>query len=239
VWGHDIYISVPTINETSHLVKPNGDINRQQESPVAITKWALEIKVDMKATDHWLERTSKRHKQFLTGIREQLKTAWRRDKNGSDGYPMNTAYLIGEVKSELHGRRSRRIRRLPAPKTLKRLSDILDDKLVQDVYEYLHEEPLKYAFARLSTSAEEVALKQISEAVSVALEVSRFGEHALPKPRGNWLHRQLLGLAAAAKLGDLTNREMAEFFNDLCPCGAKHNRETIKKFRQRRGARDA
>jgi hypothetical protein len=64
----------------------------------------------------------------------------------------------------------------------------------------------------------------------VALGVRRFGETALPKPRRNWLHRQLLGLAGTAKLGSLTNTEVAEFFDDLCPCGAKHSRETINKI---------
>jgi hypothetical protein len=162
--------------------------------------------------------------------------AWRIDKSGSGDYPMSTARLIGELKSKLYGWRPRRIRKLPALKTPKRLSDILDEKLVRDVYEYLHEEPLKNAFARFNTKEGGRAFDKISEAVVVALDVSRLGEQGLPRPRGNWLHRQLLELAAAAKLRHLTDRDMAEFFNDLCPCGATHTRETMKKFRQRRSA---
>jgi hypothetical protein len=185
----------------------------------------------------WQERTSEKRAQLLTGIAEQLRTAWRRDKAGSNGFPMNTSYVVGEVKARLRGWRPSRIFRLRAPKSkpLKRLGDILKEETIRGVYEYLYEEPLKDALSRLESSygEGEQAFDQISEAVRVALSVSWIGVEMLPKPRGNWLHRQLLEVATAANLANLTNREMAEFFNDLCPCGAKHSRETIKKFRQR------
>jgi hypothetical protein len=189
----------------------------------------------------WLERTSKKRGQLLTRTAGQLRTAWRRDKAGSDGFPFNTAYLIGDVKARLHGWRPARIFRLRAPKSrpLKQLGDLLKEKTVRAVYEYLYEEPFEDAMRQLNAGYREgeQAFNQISEAVKVALGVSWIGEEMLPKPRGNWLHRQLLEVAKAAHLGHLTNREMAEFFDDLCPCGSKHTRETIKKFRQRRASR--
>jgi hypothetical protein len=189
----------------------------------------------------WLERTSRKRVQLLTRTTAQLRTAWRRDRAGSDGFPFNTAYLIGEVRARLQGGSPRRSLRLgaPKPKPLKQLGDILKEKTVRAVYEYLYEEPFSDAMRQLNAGYREgeQAFNQISEAVKVTLGVSWIGAEMLPKPRGNWLHRQLLEVAKAAHLGHLTNREMAEFFDDLCPCRSKHTRETIKKFRQRRASR--
>lgn len=185
----------------------------------------------------WLERTSKKRAQLLTRISQQLKTAWRSDKAGSDGFPLNTAYVVSDLMARLHNRRpSRRIRRLPIPKTPKRLGDVLNERLVRKVHEYLYEEPFGKALGQFYSTEGEQASEQIRETINVVLAVSRHGEEMLPKPRGNWLHRHLLEVAKAANLGNLTNREMAEFFDDLCPCGSKHSRETMKKFRQRRAA---
>jgi hypothetical protein len=190
----------------------------------------------------WLERVPKKRAQLLTSVRKALKTAWSSDRQGSDGFPLRTDHVLFEIVTRLRGRRARRIRRLPKPKTPKTLKELFDADLartIHTVHEYLYEESLTDAFNRLDSPVVHEAFDQINHAVKVALDVNRYGAQTLPRPRGNWIHRQLLQIARAAKLESLTNREMAEFFNYLCPCGARHTREAIKKFRQRHSGRDA
>jgi len=150
---------------------------------------------------------------------------------------MNTAYLLAEAKDRLRKKPPPRlIRRIPAPRLPRTIDALLKgvSRIVPAVYEYMYEEPLQDAFVRWRLRLDENAYAQICDAVDKSLGVSQYGEEALPNPRGNWLHRQLLDLASAAGLAGLTSREMAQFFQYLCPCGVEHSRETIKKFRQRR-----
>lgn len=66
---------------------------------------------------------------------------------------------------------------------------------------------------------------------STALFAVQHGYETLPKPRGNWLHRQILDVLTAA--GKFSDRDMAKLFDYFCPCGTEHNREAMKKFRWR------
>ena len=195
----------------------------------------------------WPVRTSSRNAKILSELSAQLRHTWGVDRKGTRGFPVNTAYLLAGVENRLRRRAPpRRIRKLPAPRLPRTIDALLKgvSKLVPRVYEYMYEEPIEDAFARLSgppgrtnhrVSGDGIsAYGQICDAVTTSLGVEAHGDQILPSPRGNWLHRQILDLATTAGLGDLTNREMEQFFEDVCPCGAKHSRETLKKFRQRR-----
>jgi nitrate reductase beta subunit len=180
---------------------------------------------------------SKEKMGLLLASRDQIRKAWQRDERGKKGFPLNTQYLLWELEARLQGvwreRKAGKIQ-VPYPKAPKRLRDILSEKIVSQVHEYLHEEPFQDALEELhAADAHWAALKRIQDTIVTALEVGQFGEQTLPKPRGNWLHRQMLRLIRAATSEHFTDSEMAELFEYLCPCGAQHSRETVKKFRWR------
>lgn len=177
--------------------------------------------------------------KLLVDSGEHIRTAWDRDARGTEGFPVNTEYLISELEARLKGWRPRKIHRIPHPKVPTRLSDVLPEKMVRQVHEYLYEEPFQDALDEL-TSAETIhgALARIKNTLETALYVGKFGEQALPTPRGNWLHRQMLGLIRAAIHERITDSEIAKLFDYFCPCGTEHNREAIKKFRWRHSRRN-
>jgi hypothetical protein len=180
----------------------------------------------------------KRKTKLLLDSKEQVRKAWDRDERGTKGFPLNTGYLLSELEARLNGwRPRRRLRHVSQPKTLTRLNDILPEKIVQEVHEYLYEEPFQDALIEMSANVSEKAFARIRNTIETALEVRRFGEQALPTPRGNWLHRQILGIIRAAQPDRITDSEMAQLFDHLCPCGHEHNREAMKKFRSRHSPR--
>lgn len=177
--------------------------------------------------------------KLLLESKEQIRQAWERDDYGTKCFPINTASLLYDIESKLKGLRPRKRRRSRKRKDIvlevaTRLRDILPERTVQRVHEYLHEEPFREALAELSsTETFAKAFSRIRETIDHALYVDRDGYDILPKPRGNWLHRQMLSTLASAAPGKFSDSEMAELFDYFCPCGTKHNREAMKKFRWR------
>jgi hypothetical protein len=192
--------------------------------PEAFIEWMLKSK-----------NVSKGNIKLLLESRDDISHAWDRDDHGTKGFPMNTAHLLYEIEMTLKGWRPRRRKPgIPYPKTPTRLLDILPESTVRQVHEYLHEEPFQEALAELhSADTQSRALNRIKETVNSALYVERHGYETLPKPRGNWLHRQVLGVFTAVAPGNFSDSEMVKLFDYFCPCGTEHNRETMKKFRWR------
>ncbi len=175
--------------------------------------------------------------KLLLKSKAQIGQAWDWDDQGMKGFPMNTAQLLYEIETRLKGWRPRKRRkglkgiRLKPPTQLR---DILPEKTVHQVHEYLYEEPFKEALVELySADARSQALERIRNTILNALTVEQNGYEALPKPRGNWLHRQVLGVLTAATPGKFSDLEMVKLFDYFCPCGTAHNREAMKKFRWR------
>jgi hypothetical protein len=193
--------------------------------PEALVEWMLKSK-----------GVSKGNIRLLLDSTEQIRVAWDRDDRGTKGFPMQTAGLLYEIETRLKGRRPRK-RRTPRGIILKeptRLSDILPESTVEQVHEYLHEEPFREALAELhSADHRSRALNRIKDTIDNALYAEHYGYETLPKPRGNWLHRQVLGVLTAVAPGKLSDSEMVNLFNYFCPCGTEHNREAMKKFRWR------
>ncbi len=176
--------------------------------------------------------------KLLVDSKEQIRLAWERDSQGTKGFPLNTSYLFLDLESQLMGRKPRKIRSIPYPKVPTRLSDILPEEVVQRVHEYLYEQPFEDALAEVhSADTANASLERLKNTIETALEVRHFGDEALPAPRGNWLHRQLLGIITAVAPEKVTDSEMVELFDHFCPCGIEHNREAIKKFRWRHSRR--
>jgi hypothetical protein len=184
---------------------------------------------------------SRQKVDLLLGLRDELRVAWERDDKGTKGFPINTGSLLVGYAAELKGVRSRsrkpssrKHRSIEYPKVPTRLLDILPEKHVRQIHEYLHEEPFQDALDEMrSPETIEKALVRIRETLEIALYFGPYGEDALPKPRGNWLHRQILSFIQASMLPRFTDSELAKLFDYLCPCGLSHNREAMKKFRWR------
>ena len=201
----------------------NHNTLKTSRDPLVILGWMLKGK-----------GLPKRKIKLLLESREEIRVAWERDNRGTKDFPMNTAFLLGDIGASLRGWRPPTVRSVPYPKAPTRVLDILPERVIRQVHEYLHEEPFLDALDELrSDDADMKALGRIKETIDTALDFARFGEQALPKPRGNWLHRQILSFIQASTSEKFTDSELAELFDYFCPCGSGHNREAMKKFRWR------
>jgi hypothetical protein len=213
------------------------DLERQSMRKVRSTTskgWGPEDLVE------WMLKSkgvSKGNIKLLLESKAQIGQAWDWDNQGTKGFPMNTAHLLDEIELRLKGWRPRKHRKSlrgihRKPPT--QLRDILPERTVHQVHEYLYEEPFKEALVDLySADARSQALERIRNTILSALTVEQLGYEALPRPRGNWLHRQVLGVLTAAAPGKFSDLDMVKLFDYFCPCGTAHNREAMKKFRWR------
>ena len=213
------------------MVQKRAAQPKTDENSSAVVSWMLKAK-----------SVPKKKIKLLLDAEDQIRETWGWDRRGTEGFPFNTASLLAELEARLKGWRPRKIRLLPEPKVFKaptRLSDILPEKVVEQVHEYLYEEPFQGTLDEVrSADSSAAALARIKHTVETALNVATFGEEQLPAPRGNWLHRQILGtISRGMAPAKFTDSEMAELFDHFCPCGIKHNREAMKKFRWRHARR--
>ncbi|MBZ5658009.1 MAG: hypothetical protein LAO56_22330 [Acidobacteriia bacterium] len=203
-------------------------------------EWGPEALVELMLK---INNVSRGNIKFLLESKAHIKQAWDWDDQGTKGFPMNTANLLYEIETKLKGSRPRKRQSLEPKKKLlgsivlkraTRLKDILSERTVEQVHEYLHEEPFREALGDLrSADIHSRAVHRIKETIASALDADHYGYEALPKPRGNWLHRQLLGALRAPAPGKFSDSDMVKLFDYFCPCGSEHNREAMKKFRWR------
>ena len=163
-------------------------------------------------------------------------------------FPVNTNYAFGEINKWIDDCRrkgepeiERRRLGIPRPRSPKRFSDLVGDGVIRAVFEDhnvgSYSDALKLA-ASGNKSAHRTFWK-ILKAIEPAYFISRFGDDAAPKPKVNFLHRNLLKIADSLDLSDLTHEGIVEFLDDLCPCRKKHTAGAIRKLRQRAARRSA
>jgi hypothetical protein len=206
-------------------MKKGKSAQSREWGPEAFVEWMLKSK-----------SVSKKNIKLLLESKEQISQAWEWDDEGTKSFPMNTANLVYEIESKIKGLRPRNRRKGKGIvlHTRTRLRDILPESTVQQVHEYLYEEPFVESLAELQSSdTSSQAFARIKDTILNALIAEYHGYEYLPKPRGNWLHRQILGILTTAAPGKFSDSDMAKLFDYFCPCGTKHNREAIKKFRWR------
>jgi len=123
----------------------------------------------------------------------------------------------------------------PPPPTS--LSELLDENVIKSLYEDQnngsYEDALKIAWGNDKKAYR--TFRKLLRAMESAYEISSYGWQAIPKPKVQFLHRNLLDIAALAELNELTHQGLAEFLDDVCPCGERHSAEAIRKLRTRRG----
>jgi hypothetical protein len=176
----------------------------------------------------------KRKIKLLLAAKDQIAETWSQDGQGTKGFPLSTMKQFSMLRAALTGKRPRRDATVSNPIRARTFADLLPEDVVEQVHEYLYEQPWRDALDQLnSDETRESAFARLRHTVNVALDVIHYGNEALPAPRGNWLHRQILGIVLAIKPAKFTDSEMAELFKYFCPCGDEHTRDIIKKFRWR------
>jgi hypothetical protein len=166
----------------------------------------------------------------------QLKRTWERDSHDPERYPVDTDYLFCQIRGILQGKSERESPKILFRVKPRRFSDLAPETAIKGVYENQntgrYEEALKKAWQGPEREAW-AAFQKILRAVERAYLASYYGVELLPAPRVHFLHRNLLEIADLARLNDLTYEGLAEFLDDLCPCGRKHTKEAVRKLRKR------
>ncbi|SPE32803.1 hypothetical protein SBA2_700004 [Acidobacteriia bacterium SbA2] len=172
----------------------------------------------------------------------RLEWTWEVDKKDPKSYPVNTINAFYEIRGWMEDcKRGERPEvehkglRLHKSRPPKRFSELVDDSFIKIVYEDQNAGSYSDAL-RCAASGDRSAgrtFRKILNAVKGAYFIVHYGEHAAPKPRVHFLHRNLLEIADELQLSDLTPEGMAEFLNDLCPCGKNHKPDAIRKLRRR------
>lgn len=117
--------------------------------------------------------------------------------------------------------------------------ELVPESLVKSVWEDQHAGRFEWAIRQASGADLDdphqcwKVFQKILRAIEAAYYVERWGLELLPRPKINFLHRELLEIANAAGLSDLNERGLAEFLDDLCPCGLKSHREAFRKAMSR------
>lgn len=183
----------------------------------------------------WLDELSVR---IVEDLGELLDWSWKRDSDYPKSYPVNTLGVFRQFHEQLspkHDRKSKR-RGLRRPPPVRDFADLFHEADIKFIYEQQHDDlysdALKIAAARNLGSSK--AFHNLMKAAKASYDLSRGGEQYMPKPKIHFLHRELLEIAVRLALDDLTNDGLQEFFEDICPCGKKHNAEAIRKLKKRK-----
>lgn len=195
------------------------------------------------AQHRWKEWLDERSITIIEGFAEDVKPAWKADSKYPRSYPRATEYVFSETILDLRGRNValKKRRRLPhgTPPPVKCFADLFYEPHIRWIYEDRHADSydvaLKTADLRRG-GASSKALYKLMKAAETAFHVSMGGE--VPAPRNSFLHREFLELAKVLDLHKHRNAALAEFLEDLCPCGKAHKPEAIRKLRKRKALRD-
>jgi hypothetical protein len=198
----------------------------------------------------WKDAVSEDALRVLEDSAKRLKWAWAFDKKDPKLFPINTDYVFAEIEEQLSKASQGKSRIRPQPRRLptlsrppKSFSALVDEKTIKAVYEQQNNGSYEGAL-KLAASGERKgtsAWRKIWLAANDAYLIRFYGIEFIPRPRVQFLHRRLLEIADATgsnELADeginkLTHAGIAEFLDDLCPCGKKHKAETIRKLRRR------
>lgn len=187
----------------------------------------------------WLDNNAVR--QILENAAENIAWAWRVDEEYPKSYPVNTGQLLYEIKTRieesLKPKKRLSIRKgskqLLRPRPPESFSELIEDRAVQVVYEDQNSGTYKNALV-LASRGDRSTFRKIMRAIENVYVMDLIGPGALPRPKTQFLHRNILQIAKVSGL-DQKDEGILEFLDDLCPCGTKHQLDAIRKLRKRLG----
>jgi hypothetical protein len=186
----------------------------------------------------WVESAEVR--QLLWKSREHLERAWISDQEDPKSYPLNTSFVLAEIRAVVANRPTARpISHLKLPKPPESLAELISERTVKTIWEENHSGRFVDAIAQAAATDYEnpakswKAFQGIIRAIESAYLVDYVGLELLQRPKVNILHKGLSEIAKAAGIGDQTEKGFAEFLDDLCPCGLKKHREAVRKVSSR------
>jgi hypothetical protein len=183
--------------------------------------------------------TDRRVRQVLEEGAKGLQWAWRLDRKSPKRFPVNTWYLFIQIDEQLRNAPVARtgIKIPPPPPPPEELSDLLKERTIKAAYQDQHDGSYEDALKQAARGQDEgyLAWRKIMRALDLAYVIIYQGLDFAPAPRVHFLHRKLLEVADSEHLCDLNFEGIAEFFDDVCPCGKKHQPDAIRKLRKRRG----
>lgn len=177
--------------------------------------------------------------QHLENAAIELKESWSIDSGDPRSYPFMSEIVLNELRDRIRSRpRSTKLPSAPEPQPEsepEKLMDLIDEKVVGAVYEDQNSGNYKDALRKASAGGKQglAAWRKILRSIDRAYEIEIHGAEVAPMPRVHFLHRELLDIAKLLKMDDLTSEGFVEFFDDLCPCGKKHQADAIRKLGQR------
>lgn len=173
--------------------------------------------------------------KLVENAKRDLARAWRYDQQYPRSFPINVDNVLSDLRARL---RSPRLEQsgisLPAPRpTPKHLLDLVDEKIVKEVFEQQNSGSYLAALATASEGGTSgaAAFRKIVNTMYFAYGISLYGADLAPKPRVELLHRALLDIAG--RLDDFTIEGARNFLEYMCPCPKKHSLEAVKKLKER------
>ena len=186
----------------------------------------------------WVESAEVLH--LLWKSKERLKIAWEWDQKDPKSYPLNTSFVLAEVRASVTNRLGvRSISHLKLPKPPMSLAKLISERTIKTIWEENHSGSFVDAITQAAATDYENPDKSwkifqgIIRAMEAAYLVEYWGLEFIPKPKVNILHKGLNEIAKAAGIGNQTEKGFAEFLDDLCPCGLKKHREAVRKVSSR------
>jgi hypothetical protein len=196
--------------------------------------------MSLHAWEKWIE--SKETRKLLWQGKKRLKLAWLQDQKYPKSYPMNTWQALSEIQQNVSPPPiASKSATLPSPiyKKPRTLAELVPTASIKTIWEENHNGSFESAIIRAIPMGPNdqkkswQAFQGIVRAIEIAYLVDYWGWELLPRPRVNILHRQLDKIAKAAGLGDQLDKGVAEFLDDLCPCGLRRHQESVRKSRSR------
>ena len=185
----------------------------------------------------WKNSVSDQIQRHLQNAAKELKESWSVDSGDPRSYPFLSEIVLSGLRDRIRNRpRSIRLPSAPEPQPEpEKLMDLIEEKIVRAVYEDQNSGSYKDALRKASAGGKGglAVWRKILRSIDRSYEIEIHGAEVAPMPRVHFLHRELLDIAKLLKIDDLTSEGFVEFFDDLCPCGKKHQADTIRKFGKR------
>lgn len=187
----------------------------------------------------WKRSVSDHMQQHLESAAKELRECWSIDSGDPRLYPFMSEIVLNELRDRIRDRpRSTRLPPTPEPQPQiepERLTDLIEEKVVKAVYEDQNTGSYKDALSKASAGGKRglTVWRKILRSIDRAYEIGIHGAEVVPMPRVHFLHRELREIAKLLKMGDLTSEGFVEFFDDMCPCGKKHNADAVRKLGKR------